>query len=73
MSDEKAVMFSRQHYNYIADALNKAMLDGVPSGEVDSAWLDGFTSAVMALAEAFEEDNVRFSYKQFFDAVNRRE
>lgn len=65
-------MFSRQHYEYLADALNEAMRENAPSIP-NSAWLDGFVAATMALAEAFEDDNVRFSYRQFLSRVEKQE
>lgn len=60
-------LFTKRHYEKIAEALNKEMLNGNP---LDDAWSDGFTAAAMAMAAMFEEDNVRFSFKFFFDRVN---
>lgn len=71
MSDEKTSVFSREGYAMIASALNQAMLESRKG--TDPEWVDGFTTAAVALAHMFEEDNPRFSYIKFFNDVNQVE
>lgn len=64
--ENKVVIFGKRHYEFIAKALNTKMREGASSDD----WIDGFVSAAEAIAQAFEVDNPRFSYKFFWDRVN---
>ena len=58
--------FTKQHYEAIAEALNKAhrLSQGIPSGYHEA----GVFAAESYLREMFEDDNPRFNIAKFGEA-----
>lgn len=69
--------FSKQHYEAIADAINKA-LDEAPiwteeTASIRAAYTDGVLATAQNVSEVFADDNPRFDRAKFVARAMRRD
>ena len=61
-------MFTRKHYQAIAEIIKKRIGDGFTGTDYDEGWNDAIRGIVPNLADYFKQDNSRFNRGKFLAA-----